>query len=137
MIYALGRDVFLEVHADRREVTTLYRDGVQAAQRPDTPENRAQAAEQGYRGGEAVWRSLVHHEALHTLTARAIYGRESRVLRHECGVEPATYAERLHEESVVLALQRWMNTRDVLPALGPYVGLAPSIVSELSRMELP
>lgn len=114
----LGRGVIFTIDFENREVATRYPDGAVAyASRPDTDENRREAADQGYVGEGAVWRSLVEHEALHTLSARAVFGRESLVLRHEAGAEPARYALRLHEEAVTISLQRWVNTREADPVL--------------------
>lgn len=117
----MGRGVVFEVDDDIREVATVYADGhAMHALRSDTPDNRAEAAEQGYHGADAVWGSLAEHEALHTLLTRALDGRESRVLRHESGAERHRYALRLHEEARVISFQTWLNTGVVDPALEPH-----------------
>ena len=114
----LGRGVTFTIDPERRIVATTYPDGVTAyATREDTPENRAEAADQGYHGPDAVWRSLCEHEALHTLTARRLFGCESLVLRHEAGAEPARYAPRLHEEAATISLQRMLQTGERDPVL--------------------
>jgi hypothetical protein len=118
----LGRGVVIEVCPAERRVRTVYPDGrAMAATREDTPANRAEALAQGYAGEGAVWRSLVEHEALHSLLARLAFGRESLVLRHECGAEPARYALRLHEEALTLSAQRWLNTGRADPVLWPHI----------------
>lgn len=114
----LGEGVVFEIDAEARQVRTIYPDGrSMAATREDTPENRAEAADQGYTGEDAVWRSLVAHELLHTLATRALLGRESLVLRHESGAERNRYALRLHEEAVVISLQRLLMTGEADPVL--------------------
>lgn len=131
----LGSGVMFEVWRDLREVRTLYPDDLaMGAQRPDTPENRAEAADQGYVGQDAVWRALVEHELLHTLVARRVFGRDSLVLRHECGGERARYALRLHEEALVLSFQRWANTFQRDPVLEPYKLNLLDLLTELHRV---
>lgn len=108
--YDLGRGVTYHVDAAQKIVWTAFPGGrSMAATREDNAENRAEAADQGYCGTDAVWRSLVEHEALHTLISREVFGTESLVLRHEAGIDYARYAVRLHEEALVLSAQRWRN----------------------------
>jgi hypothetical protein len=120
---ALGRGVTFTIWPDQRYVETLFSDGhSMGATREDTPQNRAEAAEQGYHGVDAVWRSLVLHEALHSLTAAPLGHRYSLVLRHECGAERHPYRLRLYEEACVLAVERFLNTGQIDRLLWPHVG---------------
>ena len=129
-VLELGGDVTFELWPGG--CCTVYADGYRAhAERPDTPENRAEAADQGYRGDGAVRRSLVEHELLHSLVSRNLLGCESRVLRHEAGAEPCRYALRLYEEALTISAQRWMNTGCVDPVLLPYVHALPVIQAQL------
>ena len=121
----LGRGVTFEVDRENGVVTTVYKDGPHpgtqyrcAATREDDAQNRAEAADQGYMAeAQGVWDSLVDHEILHTLVSRELFGRESYVLRHEAGAEPARYALRLHEEAAVISFQTWLNTTRRDPVL--------------------
>jgi hypothetical protein len=113
----LGRGVTFEVYSPEAGCCTVFPDGARAhATRDDTEENRREAADQGH---ASVWESLVHHEVLHTLIGRRLWGRESLVLRHESGAEQHRYALRLHEEAAVISAQRLLNTID--PVLRPLV----------------
>ncbi len=54
----IGGGITFQVNAGARVVSTIYPDGYTAhATRDDTPENRAEASEQGYTGADLVWRS--------------------------------------------------------------------------------
>jgi hypothetical protein len=113
----LGLGVTYSIDDAARMVTTRYPDGHETTGwREETPQNFAEAEDQGYAGPEAVWCSLVEHECLHTMVSRAVFGRESLVLR--LGREPARYALRLHEEALVISLQRLMNTGRADPIIG-------------------
>jgi hypothetical protein len=113
----LGSGVTSEVHDGFAR--TVYPDGFHMdATRPDTSENRAEAADQSYPAtAEGVWQSLLEHEAGHTLAGRILFGTESAVLRHESGADPHRYAKRLHEEAFVLSAQRLANTGQADPVL--------------------
>jgi hypothetical protein len=116
----LGRSVMFQIYGPAVGVCTCYPDGFRShATRDDTDDNRREAADQGYAGPDAVWWSLVEHELLHTLAARVFFRRESLVLRHEAGAECNAYALRLHEEAVVISLQRWIRRGVVDPVLRP------------------
>ena len=130
----LGEGVSFELWRVEGWVTTLYGAGAKCvAARADTPENRAAAAEQGYRGAHAVWDCLVEHELGHTLVARALLGAESCVLRFESGAEKNRYALRLHEEALVLSLQHYMNGGGIDPVLVPHAALLLKLEGEISR----
>ena len=135
----LGSGVTFVIDPERRECETRYGDGFSmAATRPDTPENRAEAADQGYPATEAgVWQSLQDHELLHTLLTRRILASESLVLRHESGAERARYALRLHEESLVLSAQRWINTGKLDPVLFPHVSALKAVASRVRDLVAP
>lgn len=116
----LGLGVTYTIDDEARTVTTRYSDGhVAVGVRAETPQNFAEAEDQGYAGTDAVWCSLVEHECLHTMVSRAVFGRESLVLR--LGVQPSRYAQRLHEEALVISLQRLINTSWADPILGPHL----------------
>ncbi len=134
----LGHGVDFEVHEPSGCVTTRYADGFSCtATREDTPDNRSEICDQGYADHgypidddsmqRALLRSLIEHELLHTTIARAVFGRESIVLRHESGAERQRYALRLHEEALVLSFQRWLNTEDLDPILLPYGAALPHL----------
>ncbi len=88
--------------------------------RPETPDNVAEAADQGYLGPNACWRSLVEHELLHILVAEWMDWPYSLALAHESGFARVPYGERLYEEALVLAFQRYTNTGQIWPALAPW-----------------
>ena len=114
--------VVLRVHPAAGLVETIFPDGkVCPATREPTPENCAQAAEQGYPAdADGCWRSLVEHEALHTICAADLWPDGlSAPLRQEVG-DARRYVDRLHEEAVVLGVQMWENGQPVHPALRPY-----------------
>lgn len=115
----LGRGVTFEVDRENGVVTTVYPSGHRcSATREDNAQNRAEASDQGYMAeAQGVWDSLVDHEILHTLISRELFNRESYVLRHEAGAEPARYALRLHEEAAVISYQTWLNTAQRDPVL--------------------
>jgi hypothetical protein len=118
----LGRGVTFEINPAERYVATVFADGHRmGATREDTPHNRAIAAEQGYRGPGAVWRSLVTHEWLHSALSHLLFRRWSRVLRHECGAEHHTHRERTQEEGLVMAGELWMQTGRVDQVLWPHL----------------
>lgn len=127
--YDLGQGTQYVLHTGH--VTTQWDDGREStAWRRDNRENRLQAQEQGYSPTpEGVWASLVEHEALHTLVSRVVYHQpHSAVLRVAAG-DPQAHCplwQRLHEESIVLALQLYLNTRQCTKPLDPWLPwLAP------------
>jgi hypothetical protein len=134
--------------ADRKlgAVITRYPDGREsAATRELTPDNVAEVIDQGYAAGaegsveqaqSALWQSLVEHEILHTILARAVFCRESIVLRHESGAERQRYALRLHEEALVLSLQRYFNTSEPDPILFQLGGLLEPLRARLDDLTL-
>jgi hypothetical protein len=123
-IVDLGFGVTFRVFPETRYVETLFPDGFRAgATREPTAENLKEAEEQGYEGPDRCWRSLIEHELMHTLVARALFDRESIVLRYEAGAELAPYGRRLLEEGVVLSLQHFLNWHEMDEMLC-YRGLA-------------
>lgn len=106
--YELPLGVELLVDRSARKVITNLGGYAAHATRDPTAENREQAAEQGYEGRD-VWRSLVDHEALHSLVAWRMWGTKSPVLLHEAGAGPVIYARRLYEEALVISAQRYVN----------------------------
>ena len=114
----LGNGVTLEADQAKGLCITRYADGYEChGTRDDTPDNRREAADQGYTGDDALWLSLFEHELAHTVVARHFFGRESYVMRHESGAEYVRYPLRLHEEALCLSLQRFINTGFVDPVL--------------------
>ena len=66
---------------------------------------------QGYTGPDAVWRSLVDHELLHSLVAEVVFDRPSVVLRGEAGDPSFIPAwEKYEEEMLVLGMQIYLNS---------------------------
>jgi len=124
-------------------VETRWKDGrVTGATRPESPENIAQAAEQGYTGPHACWRSLCDHEAAHSITADVLWGSHSPALRHEStGGDPDAPPERYalalryYEEGIVLAMQRYVTTGEVTTPIVPLtVPVRDEIVRRLRRV---
>lgn len=111
----LGSGVTFVIDPAQRRCETRYPDGFSmAATRDDTPDNRTEAADQGYPAtADGVWRSLLEHEIGHSLAGRILFGTESVVLRHESGAERHRYAKRLHEEAWVISAQRLANTGEM------------------------
>lgn len=128
-VFPLGDGVSFIVNETMREVVTRYEDtdtsvcGV----RSDTEDNVREAAAEGYGGPDAVFHSLIDHEYLHTIVSRIVFGRESYVLRFFAGLENTRYSMRLYEESIVLALQYYLNTGAVEPALIEHLDLLQDI----------
>lgn len=107
----------LLVAADVRRVHVIV-DGVYRAPatRDPTPENVSQAEEQGYIGDAAsiCWASVVDHELLHMTLAEIVLGGPSPTIQFEAGVPGAVpLYNRLYEESLVIALQRRINTGEM------------------------
>jgi hypothetical protein len=100
-------------HGDR-SVRTVFFDGLSCGGMRDIhdPSNIREAREgQGYTGPDAVWRSLVEHELLHSLVSEILFDRWSLVLRSEAGDETFVSAlDKYEEEAIVLACQRYANT---------------------------
>lgn len=103
-------------------VETRFPDGVAVvAVRPDTDQNRQEAADQGYPASAAgVFESLWQHELLHSLVAEWLWNKPSPTLRHVGGGTPVPYGKQLYEEAVVIAFQRYLTTRDVWDVLEPF-----------------
>lgn len=92
-------------------MTTYIDNGKIPATREPNYDNMLQASELGYdRTPEGCWKSLIDHETLHVLAAGQFFGMESPVMVHESEIERTPYDLRLFEESLVLALQRLLNT---------------------------
>lgn len=121
-IHLALRHATLIVRHDLREVDTVFRDGaVQGAQRQFSAEDRQTARDLGYAGNDAgVMRSLVCHELAHTLVSEWLWDRPSEVLRHYCSAEYCPYWQRLYVESIVLGMERYLNTGEVGDALRPF-----------------
>ena len=108
----------LRIWPSTRYVDTLWPDGKTCgAQREDNADNRQEAADQGYTGPDAVWRSLVEHELAHNLVSDWILGCASPTLRFEACGEHAPYWLRLQEEAWALAFQIYANTGKAQPPL--------------------
>jgi hypothetical protein len=141
----LGNGVTFDADRATGVVVTHYPDGREcAATRELTPDNVAEVIDQGYTVAEdsteqaqrSLWQSLVEHELLHTIVARAVFARESIVLRHESGAERQRYALRLHEEALVLSLQRYFNTSEPDPILFPHGGILEALRARLDDLTL-
>lgn len=130
----IGQGVHFTTCRQDWSVTTKYPDGASSyAERRPTVENMAEARDEGYAGD--VWTALVDHELLHTIVSRLLFGHESRVIRHNAGVQLARYGERLYEEAVVLAIQYWLNTRTHDQALVPFIKSLPAIERALIQLK--
>jgi hypothetical protein len=95
------------------EVVTIFADGHKAEATRDvtTNDNRRTAAELGYtESADGVAAALLAHELCHSLLSHWMYERQSRVLRHEANADYVPYHERVYEESIVLAFERYLNT---------------------------
>lgn len=105
-----------------RCVQVVFPDGRDTtAHRPDTPDNRAEAAAEGYgTAPDAIWRCLVDHELLHCLIPEWAWGIVSPVLRTAAGEAGHPYHLRLYEESLVIGFQTVVNGHRVPPQLAPY-----------------
>jgi len=119
-----------EVWPDSRSVRTVFPDGLSCGAMRDEsdPNNIREAREgEGYTGPDAVWRSLVDHELLHSLVAEAVLDRSSVVLREQAGDQTFTPAwEKYEEESLVLAYQLFFNTGiECRPLVYPVTGVIP------------
>lgn len=128
------------VYPDQQYIATKFPDGSECgALREDTDENRREAADQGYTGSDAVWRSLADHELGHSLVSLWLWDRASPTLQHEAGAQRVPYGMRLGEEAIVIAFQRWMNKGDVWPILTHYREQLPRwkqrFLAALNRME--
>jgi hypothetical protein len=124
IVFPLPLDGELVVHTAARVVETRWPDGRRVGgTREATPDNIAQAVEQGYAADAAgCWASLTEHELLHSVTAVDLWpDRRSAALRHEAG-DPRPYWARLYEEGVTIAAQAWLTgAQPTLPApLRPY-----------------
>jgi hypothetical protein len=89
---------------------------IASATRDPSPANVSQAEEQGYVGdAESVcWASVVDHELLHMTLAEIVLGGPSPTIQFEAGVPGAVpLYNRLYEESLVIALQRRINTGEM------------------------
>lgn len=110
--FPFGQSV--EINAASRVVVVRYQGRSMTGTREPTPENCAQAEEQGYTpDADGCWRSLVDHELLHPFLASWAFGEPSFVVRHEAGAESVPYATRLFEEGIVIAFQRFANSGEV------------------------
>ena len=108
------------VDPEARIVSTAFPDGkVAIGFRADSDENRREAEDEGYQGPNAIWEALLHHEAAHSLLSAWMWDLPSPTLRHEAGGERCIYGQRLFEEAVVIAFQRYVTTGEVWPALEP------------------
>lgn len=135
--YQLPRDVTFIVDRKARKVVTLFEDGEEAhGTREPTAENREQAREQGYLGPDAVWHSLVDHEALHSLVAWRMWGLQSPVLRYVANIAPTPYARRLYEEALVISVQRYLNLAIVDNAWALYELLLYQVRRDLDDLRL-
>lgn len=110
-------------------VETLFEDGyIASAHREFNDVNIAQAIEQGYAATkEGLYASLAEHEALHTIVARWLYSdRNSLVLLQSAGCEVyLPHWKQLHEESVVLGLQVYLNTHECVKSVDQWLTYAP------------
>jgi len=101
-----------EIDSAAREVRTLFPDGITCyGTRDVTPANVREARSQGYKGSDeqAVWRSLVEHELLHSLVAECIFDYPSLVLRTEGGGELYPSWLRYEEEMLAISWQAFSN----------------------------
>lgn len=106
-----------EVWPERCLVSTIFPFGaVVSGTRENNQQNITEAESQGYTGENIVWRSLLHHELLHSLVAEILFDQPSKVLETEAGVRFHPSWERYEEEAIVLALQHKLNTNST-PAI--------------------
>ena len=113
------RHAKFRVHADRREVETVFPDGrIAGAQRQVDDITKQDALDLGYtHSTDGVWRSLVEHELLHSVISDTAWQRASRVLLHVAGACWVPYLDRVYEEAVILSAQLWLRTGEVRPVL--------------------
>lgn len=118
---------------DRYRVDVRFPGGKYVAgERLPTAENLAQAVELGYpETDNGVSAALFDHELLHCLVGEVLFDGKSPTLWHEAQGEYAPYYLRLWEESVVLALQLWLNGRDVGDRPWPLSGLLWQQLSQI------
>lgn len=110
-----------EIFPEERLVSTTFPDGrACVGSRDDNDQNKREAESQGYAGENAVWRSLVEHELLHSLVAEHLFRTESRVLHVESGGGFIPTWERYEEEMLCLALQYYLQTGDKPECLQRY-----------------
>lgn len=111
-----------EVWPERRFVSTIFPNGaVVSGTRENNQQNITEAESQGYTGENIVWRSLVHHELLHSLVAEVLFDQPSKVLETEAGVRFHPSWERYEEEAIVLAFQFNVNTGNYPRILDPFL----------------
>jgi hypothetical protein len=111
----------IRIHSVYGTVETSVPGGrVVVATRPETDENIREAADEGYVGLAACFRALVDHEVLHILMPEWLGWHGSLVMAHESGSRAVPHGQRLYEEAMVLAFQRYLTTGDVWPALEPW-----------------
>lgn len=104
-----------EIYPISRRVCTAYKEGFFTwANRETNEDNIQEANSQGYSGEDAVWKSLVEHEYLHSLISELLYDHPSLVLETESGRAFHPSWLRYQEESVVIGIQfllhhRWLR----------------------------
>jgi hypothetical protein len=93
------------------EVATIFPEGQVAIAIRDlgNQDNIREAQSQGYSGPDAVWKSLVEHEYLHSLISEILYDRPSLVLETESGGKFHPSWLRYQEEAVVIGVQYLLN----------------------------
>lgn len=96
------------------QVRTIFPDGLvtYGLRNLSNAQNVREARAQGYTDlldSNAVWRSLVYHELLHSIVAECLWNSPSRVLRTEAGGEFVPSWLRYEEEMIALAIQAWLN----------------------------
>lgn len=136
----LGAGVTMLLLPGKHWCATVWPDGYAGeGERLPTEANLREATEQGYvEVPDPCWASLIEHEVLHTLISRRVFGTESPTLRHEAGACRTPYYERLYEESLVVAFQRWRNFPSTrLPALLPFAASCHIWLDDLRALELP
>ncbi len=108
------KHVDFEINRIDRIVKTTFRDSslYVCGTREVNQQNINEALAQGYLGDDPsiVWKSLVHHEFLHSLIAEVLFDSISPVLAHEAGIEQYPSWDRYYEEAIVLAIQYWTNS---------------------------
>lgn len=108
----------LRAYPSTRYVETVFRDASKApATRDSTMQNLEYAQHLGY---EDTWAALLEHEIGHTLISMRLgfpYSPTLFAVAHDYAPGTAPYEEQLYEEALVLAVQRFSRTGEVLPIL--------------------